>query len=1384
MKTIFGLDLGTTSIGWAVVSESDNAKEQSEIKDLGVRLVPLSTEDTDSFTKKDKETMQGKRTAKRSMRRNLQRYKLRRDTLIKVLRNAGFINDDSALCEDGPATTFQTLRLRADAATRKISLEELARVLLAINKKRGYKSNRKYKNEDEGAAIDSMDVAIRLYDDGITPAQLSLQLLDEGRKKLPDYYRSDLRNDFDRIWDFQKQFYPQLLTDEIKEQISDKKSTVIWAILDSNWKWETSVAGITQVQTLAKQPKRTTDRKDLKRENLQWRADALTRQMQPVQLAYIFQDINAEISRSSGYLGCISDRSKILRLRDITVGQYMMEQIDDNPHTSLKNQVFYRQDYMDEFDRIWETQSQFHPQLTPELKHELRDIIIFYQRRLKSKKNLINNCQLIEITVSDKQANKTLIVGPKVAPRSSPLFQTFKIWQTINDIIVTFPDDTSRPLELSEKKMLANELTVKNKLTANQVLTMLFGKKTKGYAINFGKEIQGDITGNDLYKAYSDILEELGYDPIDFEAPAAHIRSMVSQIFASHGISTDILTFDPLADKPEQQPYYQLWQLLYSFEDDAMTGIDKLVDKLAERYCLDRQCARILARTTFIDDYASISAKAIKMLLPFMTDGMAYSDACQAAGLNHSKASITAEQNQQRPLLEQLPQVAKNSLRNPVVEKILNQMVNVINALIEQYGNPDEIRVELARELKKNKAQRIEMTKAVEDGNKENERIRKLLKSKGISAVGRNDIIRWKLYEELAPNGYKSLYSDKKISEDQVIHGKDIEIEHIIPQALLFDDSISNKTLEFSDVNGKKGKTTAIDFVLEEYGQEGLTRYINTVNEIFKDKPAKRKKLLMHRDEIPTGFIDRDIRATQYISRKALEMLSQVSRSVIATSGTITSRLREDWQLIDVMKEINYDKYAALGMTEIVTKGDKRIVKINDWSKRNDHRHHALDALTVAFTKRAIIQCLNTLSAADDSEESLNAQQLKEKYISQRKVVPPMPVNVLRAQAKQHLDNILISIKAKNKAVTKNKRANDMLTPRGALHLETVYGKRVIKSYEPCKVDSSFDAATIATVADKRQRAALMRRLEQFGGDPKKAFTGKNSLAKNPVWIDDEHTICVPDKVDVVKYNTVYTIRKSVAPKLNVDKVLDPVIRDILRKRLDEYGGNDAKAFVNLDENPIWFDREHGIAIKTVTIDASLNNPIAIHSKHDHHGNKITHEDGTPIAADFVDSGSNHHVALFIAPALDRSGNVKRDDDGNVVECIEEHIVPFFEAVERANQGLPIVDKNYNSHLGWKYLMTLQQNQYVVFPDIEHGFNPAEIDLTDPKNRDIISPHMFRVQALSSRYYTFRLHIDTSAVYDNRLRDYTWKRIRMPELLRDVIKVRLNQLGQIVAVGE
>lgn len=1407
MKKVLGLDLGTTSIGWAFVKECENFN--STIEKIGVRVNPLTTDEQQDFEKGKTVSSNADRTLKRGARRNLDRYKQRRKNLINALLKANIITKETVLAENEKDTTHSTYFIRAKAATEKIEQEEFARILLMINKKRGYKSSRKAKNDEEGQVIDGMEVAKTLYEESITPGQLCYNILKAGKKHLPDFYRSDLKAEFEKVWDCQKQFYADVLTDELKKELNEKGQKATIAIFISKAKIYTA-------------ENKTGTREEKKLKLYEWRSKAINQQLNIEEVASVITEINNNINNSSGYLGAISDRSKELYFNQQTIGQYLYHQLKNNPHTRTKGQVFYRQDYLDEFETIWETQAQFHKELTPELKTEIRDIIIFFQRKLKSQKGSISYCEFesnkTEIVEDGKTKTKT--IGYRVAPKSSPLFQEFKIWQNLHNVKAQ-NKETKEVVWLNDeaKKTLFFELNIKGSLDKKTIVEFL-GYKNNDWDLNYPM-IEGNQTNKALYAAFEKIIKIEGNDEIDFEKMnACEIKSVVQDFLKSSNIDTAILEFNAeLQGKAfEQQASYRLWHLLYSYvEDKSATGNDQLYRLLHKKFGIKKEYAHVLANISFSQDYGSLSAKAMRKIYPFIKE-MDYSDACEKAGYNHS-SSKTKKENEERILKEKLDILPKNSLRNPIVEKILNQMVNVVNAIIADptLGKPDEIRIELARELKKTAKERAEMTSNINAAKTLHEDIFKKLQAEfGIKNPTRNDIIRYKLYEELKGNGYHTLYSNTYIPQEKLF-SKEFDIEHIIPKSRLFDDSFSNKTLEARQINIDKADDTAFDFMNRKYDKDTVEQYKARVDLMFKLKENgisknKHKKLLMKADEIGKGFIERDLRDSQYIAKKAKTMLEEICRTVTTTTGSITDRLREDWDLINVMQELNFDKYKKAKQIETIEKKDGNTKeRIIDWTKRNDHRHHAMDALTVAFTKRNHIQYLNNLNAKSEKGGSIFGIEQNETYKDadgKRKFKAPL--NNFRVEAKKHLENVLVSIKAKNKVVTKNKikiktkdgeKVKVELTPRGQLHKETVYGKLQQYTTKLEKVGAKFDEALILKVAKPQEKAALLQRLKENGNDPKKAFTGKNSLDKNPIYLDTDNKYKLDEKVKLVEFDERYTIRKDIVPdffkdsKKNdnfynaIEDIYDNGVRKALIKRYEETklhvekfnDGKPAKekkkileeAFSNLDKNPIWLNQEKGISIKRITM-AGIKNAEALHNKKDHFGNEILDVNGNTIPVDFVSTGNNHHVAIY------------KDADGN----LQEKVVSFYEAVERVNQKLPVIDKSYNEFLGWQFLFTMKQNEYFVFPS--DGFNPNEIDLLNPKHNNVISKHLFRVQTISVvkygnntiRDFKFRHHLETKVEDKKELHGITYHQIKSLPPLANIIKVRINHIGQIVKIGE
>lgn len=1395
-KNILGLDLGVSSIGWALVQENSKNPENNKIVKLGVRVNPLTVDEQINFEKGKPITTNASRTLARSARRNLQRFKLRRANLIDVLKKGNILKQGDLLTEIGKNSTFQTQELRAKSAKEKVELSDFVRILLLINKKRGYKSSRKAKNEDEGQIIDGMAVAKKLYEENITPGEYSYKLLQEGRKQLPDFYRSDLQAEFDKIWNFQKQFNPEIFTNELYKRLQGKNRNATWKELEIPF----YLVGIKQIGTM----------QEKKIERYFWRSEAVKKQLDFESLAVVFQEINSNLNNSSGYLGAISDRSKELYFNNQTVGEYLYNQLKINPHTKLKNQVFYRQDYLDEFEKIWETQAKYHKKLTKELKEEIHDIVIFYQRKLKSQKGLISFCEFenreIEITVNGKTKKKT--VGLKVVPRSSPLFQEFKIWQRLNDL--EFKNVETKeifPLELEHKEILFGNLNIKGNLSSKELIEQL-GYPSKEWKCNF-KEIDGNKTNENLYTVFLKIIANEGIEfPKEFklsidddikvskiDVSSEKIKEFIKENFLKLGINTSILDFNPELDGKdfEKQESYQLWHLLYSYEgDDSASGNEKLYELLEKKFGFKREYSKILADVGFSQDYGSLSSKAMRKIFTYIKENK-YSEACHLAGYNHSKNSLTKEQLANRILKEKLEILPKNALRNPVVEKILNQMVNLVNEVIKEYGKPDEIRIELARELKKNAEERANMTSDISKATLLHQKYAEVLQKEfGIKAPSRNDIIRYKLYLELEKNLFKDLYTDVQIKRDELFTDK-YDIDHIIPQSRFFDDSFSNKVLVPRDANLKKGNFTALDY-MEIEGKEKLEKFLNIIKELFgkgEISKAKFEKLQKKGSEIGEGFIERDLRDTQYIAKKAKEILFGITNSVISTSGRITDKLREDWNLVNTMKELNLEKYRKLGLTELIvnSKGEEK-ERIIDWTKRNDHRHHAMDALTVAFTTHNHIQYLNYLNARKDEKhkehhnifaiENIITEIVEKKNGSKERRFK-LPIKNFRTEAKKQLEEVLISHKAKNKVVTKNINKTKkkggvvskiVLTPRGQLHKETIYGSAKFLKTKEEKISGKFDLETINKVQNEKFKNALLDRLKEFNGDSKKAFTGKNVPAKNPIYLNEQKTEQVPESVVLAWYETGYTIRKAVNADnfkdyKNLEKIIDKGVKEILKNRLNAFNGNAKEAFSDLEKKPIWLNQSKGIAVKTVTI-TGINNAETLHYKKDHFGNELLDENGKKIPVDFVSTGNNHHVAIY------------EDADGN----LQERVVSFYEAVERVNQGLSIIDKEYNQDLGWKFLFTMKQNEMFLFPS--EDFNPKETDLFDEKNLNLISKNMFRVQKFGSLLsgFWFRHHLETTVDVNSSLKDTSYKVIQSCNNLKLIVKVRLNHLGKIVQIGE
>lgn len=453
------------------------------------------------------------------------------------------------------------------------------------------------------------------------------------------------------------------------------------------------------------------------------------------------------------------------------------------------------------------------------------------------------------------------------------------------------------------------------------------------------------------------------------------------------------------------------------------------LNRMKSHWGFDEKTAEELAKTELEQGYARLSRKAICKILSYLEQGMIYSEACKKAGYDHSNPTsrTTADKLGEPPYL-----------RNPVVQKALYETRKVVNAIIREYGKPTTIRVEMARDMKLTKKQKDERQKRQKENEKANERTRKILQDEfKIQNPTRDDIQKYNMWEEckgICP------YTGAAISRE-MLFSPEIDVEHILPYSRSLDDSYMNKTLCLAAENRsvKHGKTP-----YEAYHAD-TEKYSNILLRLKNLPWPKRRKF--EQKEIDTDkFIERQLNDTRYICREVKNYLEKLGVNVEISKGEATAVLRYRW---------NLDRILARG----------GIIEKN----REDHRHHAIDAIIIALTSRALFQKLSRMSAQSGIS------------LSERGFYLDKPWPSFYEDVDEKVKNIIVSHAPSRKISC-------------ALHEETAYG---YSEHEKCfvyrKPLSSLTANEVEKIRDKKIKQLVQERLAQFDGDLKKAFGDANN---------------------------------------------------------------------------------------------------------------------------------------------------------------------------------------------------------------------------------------------------------------------------------------------------
>ena len=1030
---------------------------------------------------------------------------------------------------------------------------------------------------------------------------------------------------------------------------------------------------------------------------------------------------------NSAYLAGIRANDEKLQDEHKTVGQYFAEQLRQNQSESptggisyrIKDQIFSRQRYIDEYDQIMAAQRVYYPDiLTDEFIQMLRDEVIFMQRPLKSCKHLVSLCEfekqekVMRVQQDDGKGGRQLVerkvkFGPKVAPKSSPLFQLCRIYEAVNNIRLTRPDGSPRDITPEERAKIVAHLQSSASLSFAALKKLLKEKVLIADQLTSKSGLKGNSTRVALAAALQPYPQYLHLLDMELET-----RMMTVQLTDEETGEVTEREVAVVTDSYVRQPLYRLWHILYSIEErDAMRRalITQLGMKAED---LDGGLLDQLYRLDFVKSgYGNKSAKFICKLLPQLQQGLGYSEACAAVGYRHSNSS-TSEEITERTLLEKIPLLQRNELRQPLVEKILNQMINLVNALKAEYG-VDEVRVELARELKMSREERERMTRQNGERKKANDKVAEKIQKCGLFPT-KSRIRKYRLWEEA---GRQCLYCGRSIGEKQCLNGDDMEVEHIIPKSVLYDDSYGNKTCACRRCNKEKGNRTALEYIRAK-GWEA--EYMERINGLLDKKTisySKHQRLRWLKEDIPSDFLERQLRLTQYISRQAMAILQQGIRRVSASEGGVTARLRSLWGYDDILHTLNLDRYDSMGETERVSREGETTEKlrIKDWSKRKDHRHHAIDALVVASTRQGYIQRLNRVSSESEREAmsgEIEVQKatktdklsLLERWLTQR---PHLSVRAVSDKVAE----ILISYRPGKRVVTRGRN---------------IYRKK------------TADGREVTCV----QRGVLVPRGELMEA----SLYGK---------------ILSQGRERIVKRYSLHALK---------GEVVDPRLRELITTYNQELKSREKGAPIP----PLCLDKDKRQEVRSVRcyVDKpSVSSAIPI--RFDERGTAIT----------FVQSGNNHHLAVYRTPQ----------------GVLEESIVSFWDAVDRARYGIPLVITHPREVMeqvlqrgdipesvlkslppsDWMFVESLQQDEMVAIGLSDEELQSA-IEAQDYRK---LSEHLYRVQSLSSKYYVFRYHLETS-VKDRKNtsgRIPKFHRVRnLPDYeKRNVRKVRVDLLGRI-----
>ncbi|OJY71676.1 MAG: type II CRISPR RNA-guided endonuclease Cas9 [Sphingobium sp. 66-54] len=666
-----------------------------------------------------------------------------------------------------------------------------------------------------------------------------------------------------------------------------------------------------------------------------------------------------------------------------TLGQFLAGQSEKRVRLDGESQDydFYPQrrhiDY--EFQRIWAEQAKYHPALLTEEARAALHRILFFQRPLKEP----------EVGVC------TFVNTERRLPKAHPLFQERRLYEEVNQLEITTPGEVPRKLTLDQRDHLILMLRGKKEVLFS---TLAGGKGLRlqpGESFNKASETRTALRGNEVYAAlaHKDRFGAAGWANMTPERQWAIIEMLLS----------------------EENP-----DTLHAF----LTGECGLTEDQA----------RATAKTPLPEGYGRLGETATRLILEELKkEVITYDAAVRRAGWHHSD-DRTGEILDRLPYYGELltrdippgsqlasdpPEKRWGKITNPTVHIGLRQLEKLVNAVIAVHGRPDEIVVELARELNLSEKDKEEHNRRIRKTTAEAQARSRKLQEEGIEDTGANRA-KLKLWQELAGNPVDRFCpycgDAGKLIGFRALFSQEVDIDHIIPYSRSLDDSANNKVVAHRSCNRAKGNKTPY----EKWGHspERWEKISAQVAHLHRAKQWRFGPDAMERVARDGDFLARQLTDTQYLSRLARKYLLSLyaekgegSGHVYVIPGRMTAMLRRLWGLNSLLPDHNYVENEHS----------------NAPKNRLDHRHHAIDATVTAVTTRSLLQLIaRTAGEAEDKDLDRLFEGLEQ------------PWEGFREQLGEALASVTVSHKPDHGRKGKPSRHRDVTA--GRLHNDTAYG--------------------------------------------------------------------------------------------------------------------------------------------------------------------------------------------------------------------------------------------------------------------------------------------------------------------------------------------------------